>query len=535
MAPLSSEPKSLIGVIRVSTDKQDLARQRTDLERIQLSYPVKFLRIEEISDVSGRHVMSDPQIQGILRDMEQSRADGIGISALDRLFRPDRYESFAILDIFRDHNKLIYSAKEGLLDPSSDAGFIMSLMSGAQAGMEWRELRRRTMQGKEEARKGGRDAAGSQTLPRGVIYQRTRNASGTTISGTWKHDGIDSERMRQAYYLLLRNLSCASIAEKVGGGWTGKGIRGSLKNPIWIGYREYKWVCSGPEYLPKKTKDTIKPAKPRRKLALREDSYLKKVDIPNLVDEDVWKRAQQILAQRADHWRKSKLKNEDRQRFLANGILRCACGRSIYVRYGVPGHGRDSYYCASRYRGGKGCGLANLYRTELDEAVQRMFTSRTFRLQFIAAIHGRQDAMRQRAADPGRPQREAALAKLATRRENLLDMREAGEVTREEYKARMAKIEQEKRELEAMVPPPPVAYDAHRLVKAIAGAFRGFAKLPFAAQRELLRRAVGEITIQNRSIITITFRGGFLGEITSTANLEPQSIPRCSRRFQAQV
>jgi DNA invertase Pin-like site-specific DNA recombinase len=529
MKTSTNELEPVIGLIRVSTDKQETLRQRADLERVARAHRLKFFRIVELSDVSGRHVMADPEIQRMLDNLKSNQVAGIAISALDRLFRPDRFESFGILDVFRDHGKLIYSAKEGRLDPSTDAGFIMSLMSGAQAGMEWRELRRRTMQGKEEKRKAGIDPGGPQTRSRGVVFTRIRNASGKTIGGTWSHDGIDSERVRRAYEMLVfQDLSCEAIASEIGSGWTGKGIRGALTNPIWIGLKRYDSQCDGPEYFAKKPKDLTKKVKARRRVSRREEPLLVPVEIPKLVSEEMWRRAQEILGRRMMQYGKRKEKNTDRRRFLANSVARCSCGKSIYVRYGTKGHGRDTYYCTSRSKGGPGCGMPNIYREDLDAAILRLLISRVLTVEIIRQVTKPATPV----IDQGQAQREAALAKLTKRRKNLLDMRENGECTREEFRERLKAIEQETRDLLDLAQPAPVGrQDPRRLARVVAGAFAGIAKLPFVDQRALLRRAVAEIIIEGHTIQTITFRGGFL----ATANSQLPSISRCSRRCRGRV
>ena len=141
--------KRAIAILRVSTDQQDVERQKADIERVQHAHSLTITRTLELEGVSGRKVQSNRDVQRGLADLKRPDVAGVAVSALDRLFRLDRYSDFGILDHFRDTGKMIFSAKEGALDPASDAGFIMSLMSGAQGGMEWRELRRRTTQGKE--------------------------------------------------------------------------------------------------------------------------------------------------------------------------------------------------------------------------------------------------------------------------------------------------------------------------------------------------------------------------------------------------
>jgi hypothetical protein len=63
--------------------------------------------------------------------------------------------------------------------------------------------------------------------------------TGKVLSAAWEHDGVDSERVKHAYGLLLADLSFEQIATEIGGGWTGKGIRESLMNAIWLGKRSY--------------------------------------------------------------------------------------------------------------------------------------------------------------------------------------------------------------------------------------------------------------------------------------------------------
>jgi DNA invertase Pin-like site-specific DNA recombinase len=78
----------VISLLRVSTDGQDVSRQRTDVRRVIDAFKLDCLRTEEVVDVSGRHVMADPQFQRVFRDLERSDVGGVVVSALDRLFRP---------------------------------------------------------------------------------------------------------------------------------------------------------------------------------------------------------------------------------------------------------------------------------------------------------------------------------------------------------------------------------------------------------------------------------------------------------------
>jgi DNA invertase Pin-like site-specific DNA recombinase len=204
--------RRVIAILRVSTDAQDNARQKADIERVERAHGLVIDRVVELDGISGRKVLSNREVQCVLSDLKRPDIAGVAISALDRLFRLERFADFGILDYFRDTGKLIFSAKEGALDPTTDAGFIMSLMSGAQGGLEWRELRRRTMQGKEVLRSRGGCPNGALTLPRGIGSEPIRNAAGRTIGAKWFYIEPDASCIRKAYDLLFEHHSWHDIA-----------------------------------------------------------------------------------------------------------------------------------------------------------------------------------------------------------------------------------------------------------------------------------------------------------------------------------
>jgi DNA invertase Pin-like site-specific DNA recombinase len=108
----TNTPKRVIGVLRVSTDAQDTERQKADIERVAQAHGLAIHRTVPLDGVSGRKVRGNADMLRVLRDLKRPDIDGIAVSALDRLFRLDRFEDFAILDPFKDTGKMIYSAKE---------------------------------------------------------------------------------------------------------------------------------------------------------------------------------------------------------------------------------------------------------------------------------------------------------------------------------------------------------------------------------------------------------------------------------------
>jgi DNA invertase Pin-like site-specific DNA recombinase len=164
--------KRVIELLRVSTDAQDVARQRADLARLAKKFVLETMRTLELIGVSGTATLTNADVQRVLMDLQRPDVDGIAVSALDRLFRPGKhYGQFAILDRFVDEGKVIWSLREGFIDPSTDEGYDKCISAGGRAGAEWRELRRRTMGGKERLRQEGRNVNGDATLSRGGLVR----------------------------------------------------------------------------------------------------------------------------------------------------------------------------------------------------------------------------------------------------------------------------------------------------------------------------------------------------------------------------
>jgi DNA invertase Pin-like site-specific DNA recombinase len=187
--------KKVINLLRVSTDQQDVARQRADLARLQKKCELETVRALELVGVSGTATLTNQDVQRVLSDLGRADVDGIAVSALDRLFRPGkRYGQFAILDRFVDEGKAIWSAREGFVDPATDEGYDKCMSAGTRAGAEWRELRRRTLGGKEALRREGRHVNRHATLPRGVNFDKA--------TGQWSYKEPDCSRAARMFPLL---------------------------------------------------------------------------------------------------------------------------------------------------------------------------------------------------------------------------------------------------------------------------------------------------------------------------------------------
>jgi site-specific DNA recombinase len=487
-----NQQKRVVEVLRVSTNVQDNQRQKADIERVKAAHSLVGDRTVELDGVSGRKVLANRDMQRVLADLRLPHIAGVAISALDRLFRMERYSDFGILDNFIDTGKMIFSAKEGPLDLATDAGLIISLMSGATGALEWRELRRRTVGGKELLRKLGGCADGRPTLPRGVGFEPVKDAKGRSVGARWFYVEPDASRIRLAYDLLFERRSWHDIAERIGGGFTYNGVKTSLKNTVWKAVRTYAAGRETPLEVP--------------------------MAIEPLISPERWAKAQEIILEKRDRWSKTKKPAY----FLLSGLLRCSCGAPCYVRCNSN---RRSYYICSTHHRGNACGAKSVQQKATDRLAEQIVSKDFLDPGFLKKVIGRFKSA-QPERDHNAEKITAQREQLEAERQRLLRMTLKGTITEDDFSRESKRIESEMRDLDRLAPAPvPAAFDPAKLVVQITRSFARFAKQSFEEKRDFLRTAFKEITLDNGALTGMTLNGAFLDSVNSSPRCSPSSTP----------
>jgi len=536
----TAAPQEVIALIRfsdagqVTDDKAGVEGQRQVNATTAARLNLKIRRELVLIGVSGRHVMLDPRFVGMCDELKTDPTlSGILTAEQSRVFRPekDNYESYAILSMLAKHRKLLYTP-DGIVDMNTSQGRVGAQLKAIMNGEEIEIIKDRFQRGKASDRLARKHPQGNHMLPKTVRYVREYATTPTgklIVTATrWELVPVEAERMKLAFRLLVEGDSYELIAEKIGGGYKGSSLRRSMMNPIHIGIRRYAFEAKGEEYPVKARPESYLKHEPgwepkmRRKLTKKAAPLdvptreQLEAGVPPIVEPiltlDEWDAAQAIIARRTTSWRKSKLKNEGRDRFLANGVGYCACGKPLYGRYGSRGPHLDSYYCQSRHPKGPGCGMASLKRADVDAAIEATII-RLADADFLLSALKAALALIEPKVDPAMAARERALAKLRTGRANLVGALGAGDLDRESFRQTMVKIEAEIRALEAQVPAPTPETDPRQLADLIHRAFGEFGLMTFARKRSLLRGAVRHIIVNShaREITTVTIAGGYLG------------------------
>jgi len=144
---------------RVSTTRQENERQKYDLLDNEEQFNLEVMDTIELK-VSGPKVRKSKEWVDMIASMKiPDYRDGINISALDRLLRPEDFDIIGeAFSVFAKYKKVIVSTKEGqIIEPWTPRGWEICMQAMLQAGKELAELKRRT--------KGGRRKAHAESKP----------------------------------------------------------------------------------------------------------------------------------------------------------------------------------------------------------------------------------------------------------------------------------------------------------------------------------------------------------------------------------
>jgi DNA invertase Pin-like site-specific DNA recombinase len=482
--------KNALALERVSTDKQDLEKQAEENEEVRQEHDLVVVGTLRLRGVSGTSMLSNEQVQQILRELQQPHISGLICPAVDRLFRPQKGSDFGIGNYFQDAGKMLWTKYDGVLDLSTDSGWTAFMEAGVTAGKELRRIRSRTMAGKKLKRKMGRNVSGSATLPHGLCYQRIADAAGKTIDCKWFYDDAEVAKVREAYRLLFLDRYNMSEIERLVG-WPRRRSR-TLSNPAWKAVRV--GAPMGNETQPFEYNLPLDP----------------------VLTPDQWALAQTLIAKRTT-WTKA----TSDPRFLGAGLLVCECGAKYYFHCDTRRFNHDSYYCSSKFKGGRGCGAAWLRRTIVDRVIEQIVSERLTDAAFLAKVFARVE----RPAAPDLGKRERELAKLAARRKKWIDQFDADRITQREFEEKMDAVEKATREVEAQMPiAPPPALDQRAAILGLTRWAARFHKIAdFNQKRTELKRVIRQIPVIDGAAPSFEVCGSFLGDFAHTNFGQPSS------------
>lgn len=467
--------KRAIELIRVSTESQaaedraSIPAQRATNRRTAQAYGLTIVRSIELSDVSGTAVLLTPEMQEMVRLMNDPEIHAVVAREFSRLMRPENFSDYALLQAFADSNTVLY-LPEGPIDFGSKTGRLMGTIRAAIAGMERTEILERIWSAKEEKRRAGGFGQGRVCLPFGV-----------TFNGRWSYLP-EAEKVREAFRMVLAgNTSYFAVARELG--FQPATLRNLLRNPIFTGWRvidKKRDPSPAGKYITRGGRQGD-----RRKVKRAPEDVIRVRVMEPLVSESDFNQVQKILdLKKAKSWRHIE---GFEHRFTYNGFLACSCGSTIYTKYR-----RDDYYvCRDR------CGAHYMRRDRLDPELDLVFTKR---LTSKAFLKDRLKTMKQGRETIDREKVAAQIDALAGRRQRILDSYFEGIINPSERDARLAEIERERKiASDLLARRSPAAQDIDRIALVLR-AFVAFDELLRDQKRRLLSAITPEIIVKDYHI-----------------------------------
>ncbi len=315
--------KKRVGIwIRVSTEFQ-VQDESPEHHEQRAQYYIKSkdweaVEIYRLDAISGKTVMDHPETQRMLRDVQTGRITGLVFSRLARLARNTK-ELLEISEIFRKENSDLISLGEQI-DTSTPAGRLFFTVMSAMAQWEREEISARVSASVPIRAKMGKCTGGAASF--GYKWEDKQLVI----------DEVEAPVRKLMYEIFLeckRKRTTASRLNELGhrtrngAKFTDTTIDRLLTDSTAKGERIANYTKS----LGENKNWTFKP----------EEEWIR-VPCPAIIDEQLWQECNNILAKQ----KKSRKKPGRYSYHLLGGIVKCSCGKPMYV----PGANSRKYKCS---------------------------------------------------------------------------------------------------------------------------------------------------------------------------------------------
>ncbi|MCS1351689.1 recombinase family protein [Mechercharimyces sp. CAU 1602] len=263
--------------------------------------------------VSGEYLIDRPQIQRVLKLVEQGHCDAVLVMDLDRLGRGDMFDMGSIYRAFQYSDTLIITPTE-VIDPSTDGAELLFGVKSILGREELKSITKRMQRGRHASAKEGKSI--SKKPPYG--YLRDENLKLYPDPKTaWVIKHIFNRVIEGAgRQQIAQELDSMGVVPPMGEGlWCPSTISSMIKNEAYIGnivWQKTKYTKRGGKYQQERL--------PREQWKISENAH------EPLIPEEFFKRANESYSGR---WRPPTKESSELSNPLA-GVLVCKlCNRAI--------------------------------------------------------------------------------------------------------------------------------------------------------------------------------------------------------------
>jgi DNA invertase Pin-like site-specific DNA recombinase len=513
--------KKVIELIRVSTqgqagdDRASIPAQHAVNQRTARAHDLEICGCIELVNVSGAAVLRTPEMQRLLKLIENPAIHGVVVREFSRVMRPDNFADYVLLQTFQDTGTVLY-LPDGPIDFASKTGRFMGSIRAAMAGLERTEILERIWAAKEEKRRAGQHPQGQITLPFGVGYEAQNKR--------WFYKP-EVEKVREAARLFLSGgTSYKEVSRKVG--IDAFNLRVILRNPVYTGWKVYSQRRDPSSAAIRTRADGRQGDRP--KMARKPEDIIRVKVLEPIISENEFARLQQIMdLKKLNHWR---ARPEHERKFTFSGFLRCgACGNLVYTK---SRQGRAWYVCKSRCTPEsrqERCSNPYMRRERLEQCIDTLIsdrlTNRRFLKQVAAAYTNRQFS---NGVKPELARCESAFAQSKEKKQRVLDAYFENLIDRQERDRRLQALETDVA-LYGTLMLRNASSDPTLTARELAGMFSVFHEWEFlgrAEKRQLLRAVMPEVHVQDYRVVGLSL----IPELPRSYEINPTGTGSSRRR-----
>ena len=348
--------------VRVSTDDQRLAGTiESQIEQLQKHATTRGYEVVGVyrdDGVSGKIAIGKrPQGSKLIEAASAGKFERVVVYSLDRLGR----DMLGIMmEVKRLHRRGIFveSVKENLIFDDGPMGGMMLAMLSWAAEFERDHIRERTMRGRAKGREDGKIVNPNARLYGYELIRRDRQNGQETA---YRINEAEAAVVREVFekfttthptvrgladYLTNETGHHPPMGQKREGEpvvhkrWGKSTVRKILGNPAYIGhFYQGRWQT---ELLPPEDLDDLDDVGKRRvTLKKNRHEWGRYVEIPAIIDQKTWEKAERLLESNASRSARNRKHN-----YMLGGKVMCADCRS--KMHGVMSRGQPYYRCYRR-------------------------------------------------------------------------------------------------------------------------------------------------------------------------------------------
>lgn len=409
---------------------ETLARHRKTLLEFAKSKNITIGEIyEEI--VSGESIAARPQMQRLLKDIENNMWDGVLVMELERLARGDTKDQGTVAQAFKLTDTLIVTPNK-TYDPVNEFDEEYFEFGLFMSRREYKTINRRLQAGRLASIKEG-NYIGS-AAPFGYDKVKLTGSKGYTLA-----ENSEADYVRMIFDMYVnKNMTAGKIADyltsigvkpkKGNGVFSSSSIRDILINPIYIGKIRWNWRPN------KKTvhDGVVIVSRPRQDL---DNVTLVDGKHPALISEKLFYQAQ------AKHGQNPKLHvNRELRNPFAHLIYCRDCGKSMILKRDKNGSNR--LICPNKY-----CHVSSCSFDTLETAILEIINNKLGALKIEAAqIKNRTDE--QKAYQVNIKKIEQEISQVNIQQNKLYDLLEQGIYSQDIFAERQTTLKNKKKDLE---------------------------------------------------------------------------------------